>query len=198
MKATKKEIETVRSVVEAGLRDGREIVVLIAVLETQNRGGVNGRLSDAGAAHAGIVIRSAILSRLATMITREFARSKEGDLHVGRAFELLKGDTLAHFQLKGSAGKLGAATEQWKKLRGDHRYQWLKHFRDKEAAHLGLSNPNISKPLWGDLLSFCEETVDLIYLLAEGTGMANVKVRDNIDAQTTATAFWKPWHAYAP
>ena len=198
MKAAEKEIKTVRSVVEEALRDGTEIVVLIAVMETQNKGGVNEKLSDAGAAQAGLVIRNAILCRLATMVTREFARSREEDLHVGRAIELLKGDTLAQFRRVGSADKLDAAIEQWSKLRGDHRHERLKHFRDKAAAHLGMSDPNIPKPVWGDLLDFCEATVDLIDLLAAGTGMANVKIRDNVDAQSTATAFWKPWYAYAP
>jgi hypothetical protein len=57
-------------------------------METQNKGGVNQKLSDAGAAQAGIVIRDAILCRLATMIMREFAPSRDGDLHIGRAIEL--------------------------------------------------------------------------------------------------------------
>jgi hypothetical protein len=186
------------SIVEAALRDGIEMVTLIAVMETQNKDGVTGRLSDAGAAQAGIVIRNAILCRLATMVMREFARSRDGDLHIGRAIELLKGNTLAHFRRVGSADKLEVAIAQWKKLRGDHRHERLKEFRDKEAAHIGMYDPKVPKPLWGELLEFCEATIDLIDLLAAGTGMANVKVRDNVDAQLTASAFWKPWHAYAP
>ena len=136
MDATDREIGQVRAIVETALRDGVQIVVLIAVMETQNKGGVNERLPDAGAAHAAIVIRNAILCRLATMIMRELASpSRGGDLHIGRAIELLKGDTLAYFRRVGSAKKLDAAIGQWKKLGADHRHERLKQFRDKEAAH---------------------------------------------------------------
>lgn len=199
MDATDREIGEVRSIVEAALRDGIEIVVLIALMKTQNKGGINERLTDAGAAHAAMVIRNAMLCRLATMIMREFtSNSRAGDLHIGRAIELLKGDTLAYFQRAGSAKKLDAAIGQWKKLRADHRHERLKEFRDKEAAHLGIFDPKLPKPLWGELLDFCDATIDLIDLLAAGTSMANVKLRDNVDAQSPASAFWKPWHAYAP
>ena len=63
MDVTDRDIEAVGFIVEAALRDGIEIVTLIAVMETQNRGGVNERLSDAGAGHAAMVIRNAILCR---------------------------------------------------------------------------------------------------------------------------------------
>jgi hypothetical protein len=193
------EIGEVHPIIEVALRDGIEIVTLVAVMETQNKGGVNARLSDAGAAHAAMVVRNAILCRLATMIMREFvSRSRAGDLHIGRAIELLKGETLEHFRRVGAPDKLDAAIEKWKKLRADHRHEQLKEFRDKETAHLGIFDPKLPKPLWGELLGFCNETVDLIDLLAVGAGMANVKIHDNTDAEETASAFWKPWHAYTP
>lgn len=192
-------IQEVCLIVEAALRDGGEIVTLLAVMETQNKHGVNQKLSDAGAAHAGIVLRNAMLSRLATMIMREFATPRDGDLHIGRAFDLLKGEATAdHFQRVGHPDRLNAALALWKKLKGDHRHERLKEFRDKEAAHLGKPNPDIPKPLWGDLIYFCNSMVDLIDLLAAGTGMANVTIRSNVYAEETATAFWRPWHAYAP
>jgi hypothetical protein len=44
-----------------------------------------------------------------------------------------------------------------------------------------------------DLFALGAETVDLIDRLAKGTRMANVKIRDNIDAKTTVDAYWEPW-----
>jgi hypothetical protein len=149
MDLTDRDIEAVGFIVEAAIRDGIEIVTLIAVMETQNRGGVNERLSDAGAGHAAMVIRNAIL--------REFAPSRDGDLSISRAIELMRGDTLPHFRRAGSADKLDAAIRLWKKLRGDYRHERLKQFRDKEAAHRGTYDPKVPKALWGDLLDFCDE-----------------------------------------
>jgi hypothetical protein len=115
-------------------------------------------------------------------------------MHLGRAFDLLQGDTLAVFHGVGSPVEIVAAIAQWQKLRGDHRLQRVLQFRDKQLAHLGTLKDDIPPPIYSDVFSFSEETVDLIDRLAAGTGMANVKVRDNIDAKPTATEFWQPWH----
>jgi hypothetical protein len=127
------------------------------------------------------------------MVTRAFAQSRAGDMHLGRAFDLLQADTPSIFQGVGSPVEITAATAQWQKLRGDYRLQHLSHFRDKQTAHLGTPKA-VPPPIYTDLFSFSEETVDLIDRLAAGTGMANIKIRDNIDAKPTATAFWRPWH----
>ena len=117
----------------------------------------------------------------------------EGDLHIGRAFELLTEDTLAIFQGVGSPDDISAAMDQWKKLRDDQRMNSLIHFRDKKTAHLGASKPNIPAAINKDLFALGEATVDLIDRLAKGTAMAEGKIRDNIDAKPTVDAFWKPW-----
>ena len=189
----KNDVETVRQIVNLALSDGTEMVVLMTLLESGNKNGINKSLSDAGAAQGGIVVRNSLFTRLITMITREFAKSRDGDMHLGRAIELLEGDTLAIFQGIGSADDLSAAIEDWKKVRGDQRLNSLIHFRDKKTAHLGSSNPDIPRAINKDLFALGEATVDLIDRLAKGTGMANVKIRNNIDAKPTVDAFWKPW-----
>jgi AbiU2 len=191
--AQRNDVETVRQIITLALGDGMEIVVLMALLETGNKNGISDSLSDAGAAQAGIVARNAVFNRLITLITREYAKSRDGDMHLGRAFDLLEGDTLAIFQGVGSPDDLSAAIEDWKKLRGDQRLNSLIHFRDKQTAHLGASNPNIPPAINKDLCALGEATVDLIDRLAKGTRMADIKIRDNIDAQRAVDAYWKPW-----
>jgi len=187
-------VETVRQIVNLALGDGMEIVVLMALLHNGNEKGVSGKLSDAGAGQAGLIVRNSLFTRLILMVTREFASpSREGDLHIGRAFELLTEDTLAIFQGVGSPDDISAAMDQWKKLRDDQRMNSLIHFRDKKTAHLGASKPNIPAAINKDLFALGEATVDLIDRLAKGTAMAEGKIRDNIDAKPTVDAFWKPW-----
>jgi hypothetical protein len=193
-----KEIETVRSIVGAAREHGIEMVALMALMETQNKGGVNQKLSDAGAARAAMVVRNAMLSRLSTMVCREFARPGDNDLHIGRAIKLLTGNTLVYFDHVGSADEIKLAIAQWKKLRGDHRHERIKDFRDKVAVHFGISRVVIPKPTYVELYAFCEETIDLVDHLVAGVGMTKVKIRANMDAQEQAIAFWRPWHAYAP
>ncbi len=186
-------VETVRQIVNLALGDGMEIVALMAVLQRQNEKGVNAKISDAGAAQAGIIVRNSLFTRLVLLVTREFAPSRDGDLHLGRAFELLEGDTLAIFQGVGSPTDIGAAIDQFRKLRGDQRLTSLIHFRDKKTAHLGASRSDIPSPIYRDLFALADATADLIDRLAKGTAMANVKIRDNIDAKPAAEEFWKPW-----
>jgi hypothetical protein len=194
----KNDVEIVRRIINLALGGGMEIVVLIALLETGNKNGISDSLSDAGAAQAGIVARNALLNRLITLITREYAKSRDGDMHLGRAFELLEGGTLAIFRGVGSPHDLNAAIEEWKKLRGDQRLNSLIHFRDKQTAHLGASNPNIPAAINKVLFALGNATVDLIDRLAKGTRMADIKIRDNIDAQDSVDAYWRPWGRKGP
>jgi len=187
------DVETVRRIVNLALGDSIEMVVLMTLLENGNKNGSSKSLSDAGAAQAGTAVRNSLFTRLIMMVTREFSKSRDGDMHLGRAIELLEGDTLAIFQGIGSPDDLSAAIEDWKKLRGDQRLNSLNHFRDKKTAHLGMSNPDIPAAINKELFALGEATVDLIDHLATGTRMAHIKIRDSFDAQTTVDAYWKPW-----
>ena len=191
-------VETVRHIINLALGDGMEIVALSTLLQSGNEGDVNKRLSDAGAGQAAIVVRNSLFARLILLVTREFAKnSRDGDLHLGRAFELLEGDTLRILQDIGSSTKVITATNQWNKLRGDQRLNSLMHFRDKNTAHLGVSNPNIPPAINKDLIALGEELVDVIDNLAEGIGLTKIKIRDNVNAGPTVEAFWRPWKSSA-
>lgn len=189
----KNDVETVREIINLALGDGMEIVVLMALLQSQNENSVNAKLAAANAGEAGAFVRNSLFAWLIVKLTREFATSREGDLHLGRAFELLRGDTLAIFQGVGSPVDINAAMDQWKKLRDDQRLNSLIHFRDKKTAHLGASNPNIPAALYKDVFALGEATVDLIDRLAKGTGITNLKIRENVAAKLMADAFWRPW-----
>jgi AbiU2 len=187
-------LETVRRIVTLARGDGMEISALAMLLQNSNEGGVNKILSNAGAGQAALVVRNSLFARLILLVTREFAKkSREGDLHLGRAFELLEGDTLAILQDVGSSKETTAAIDKSKKLRGDQRLNSLNHFRDKNTAHLGVSDPNIPPAINNDLFDLSEEVIDLIDHLAEGIGLTKVKIREDIDAKTTVEAFWRPW-----
>jgi hypothetical protein len=187
-------LETVRRIVTLARGDGMEISALAMLLQNSNEGGVNKILSNAGAGQAALVVRNSLFARLILLVTREFAKkSRERDLHLGRAFELLEGDTLAILQDVGSSKETTAAIDKSKKLRGDQRLNSLNHFRDKNTAHLGVSDPNIPPAINNDLFDLSEEVIDLIDHLAEGIGLTKVKIREDIDAKTTVEAFWRPW-----
>jgi hypothetical protein len=85
--------ETVRKVAELALADAIEITLLIGLMRGQNAGGVNKKLSEAGAGSAAAVIRNALMARLVLLIARAYAKPKQGDLHLRKAVCLLKDNT---------------------------------------------------------------------------------------------------------
>jgi len=186
--------ELVREIVRVALGDALEILLAITVMESQNAGGVNDRLSDAGAAQAGIVVRNALITHLVTRITRAYSDSRAGDLHLRRAFEILRDNPQirAVFQQNASDDALREAEAYFQKCRGDHRLPRIEHFRDKIVVHLGQLK-DIPAPLYKELFAFAHATIEAIEKLAFAIGVANVRVNDNIDAEPAAEAFWKPW-----
>jgi hypothetical protein len=151
--AQRNDVEAVRQIITLARGDGMEIVALMTLLETGNKNGISDSLSDAGAALAGIVVRNALFTRLITLITREYAKSREGDMHLGRAFELLEGDTLAIFQGVGSPDDLSAAIEDWKKLRGDQRLSSLVARFNNLSAHKVETDGSRLRPLGSDAMA---------------------------------------------
>jgi hypothetical protein len=66
-----------------------------------------------------------------------YAPSREHDMHVARAFDLLKDSAVkAEIETRGPKGSLDEALESWRKLKADHRLPKLKQFRDKYTAQL--------------------------------------------------------------
>jgi len=87
---------------------------------------------------------------------------------------------------------LAEAETHFKRCKGDHRLQKIRHFRDKFTAHIGEPE-EIPLPPYKELFSFARETVGCIDQVAGATGMADKKMADNIDAKEQAVSFWAPW-----
>jgi hypothetical protein len=192
--AQKSDVETVRQIVHLALSDGMEIAVLMALLRSQNEGDAFAKLKAANAGEAGVFVRNSLFAWLIVKIAREFAgNTRDGDLHLGRAFELLTGDTFAILRDVGSADDIDAAINQFSKLRGDQRLKSLIEFRNKKTAHLGTSNDNIPSALYGDVFALGEATIDVVDSLAKGIGVAKHKIREEVAARLMADKFWKPW-----
>jgi hypothetical protein len=178
-----------------GFVDGIEIRQIIEVLCVQNSEGIDDALSKADAADAAMVVRNGLITRLVLLVSRIYARSQEHDMHVGRAFELLKDSAVkTEIETRGPQGSLNEALETWRKLKGDHRLPKVKQFRDKYTAHLGKPNPQIPRPEVQELFSFALETTVLLDQLARATG-ARTEGLDtwNYQVQESAQAFWAKW-----
>jgi hypothetical protein len=132
-----------------------------------------------------------VLTRIILLVARCYVKSRDGDLHIRRAFDLLRIPAVrAEFKEREAA--IVAAEVEMQRLRGDNRLQELSHFRDKYTAHLGEST-GTSRPIYKEFFALAEDTVTLIEMLAHAIGIANTQVRDQIDAGEAAAAFWHPW-----
>ena len=152
------------------------------------------KLKAAGAGEAGVFVCNSLFAWLAVKITREFAKkTRDGDLHQWRAFELLTGGTFAILRDAGSADDINAAIDQFNRLRGDQHLNSLIEFRDKTTAHLGPPNDSIPGALYKDVFELGDPTIDLIDSLAKGIGITNRKIRDEVAAKLMADKFWRPW-----
>jgi hypothetical protein len=173
--------------------DALEILLLIETMEVQNTDPVNKNLSDAGAAQAGIIVRNSLLTRLVIMVSREYGKGRPGDLSLQRAFDLLKiPEVRAEFVGRGLGATLIDAETYWQQCNGDHRLRTVRHYRDKFTAHIGAPL-NIPLPKYKDVFAFAQRTVTAMEILARAIGLANVPVRDQVDARPAAEFFWRPW-----
>jgi hypothetical protein len=192
MKTPKSNADLLREIVEQSVGHGIELLSHIELMEAQNSGGINERLSKAGLQNAAIAIRNAMMSRIVLMIAREFSKPRETDRNLHRAVELLSDATVQDIYKK-NAKTMAEAQAHFKRCMGDNRLNEIRHFRDKYTAHIGEPKET-PLPKYRDLFSFAKETVTCIDLIAEATGIAETKIADSNDAKDQAEAFWKPWH----
>jgi len=154
---------TVNKISDDGFTDGIEIRQIIELIEVQNTGGINEAISKTEANTAALMVRNSLITRLVLLVSRIYARSREHDMHVGRAFELLEDSAVkAEIETRGPQGSLDEALATWRKLKADHRLPKVKQFRDKYTAHLGKPNPQIPVPEFQELFSFARETTVLL------------------------------------
>jgi hypothetical protein len=180
---------------DGGFVDGIEIRQIIEILRVQNEAGVNNELSRTDAATAAMMVRNGLFTRLVLLVSRVYAPTRKHDMHVARAFELLKDSAVkAEIEMRGPGGSLDEALEIWQKLKDDDRLPKIKHFRDKYTAHLGKPNPQIPLPEFQELFSFARETTVLLDQLARATGTRTEGLDTwDFQLQESAEAFWAPW-----
>src|SRR5262245_44277474 len=130
---------------DAAFVDAIEIRQLIALLQIQNSGNINGQLNRKDAGTAALIMRNALISRLVLLVRRVYDQGAyETDRNVGRAITLLKDTTVkSEIATRGPPGSLDAALDLWSRLKGDARHERVKHFRDKYTAHIGEPDPAI-------------------------------------------------------
>jgi hypothetical protein len=191
MKQPQSNADLLREIVEQSLGHGIELLSHVELMETQNTGGVNECLAEAGLQNPAIAIRNAMMTRIVLMIAREFSEPRETDRNLHRAIDLLGDPTVKQIFSKNSKA-MAEAEAHFKRCKGDNRLNEIRHFRDKYTAHIGEPK-GTPLPKYKDLFSFANETVDCIDLIAKATGIAMVKIADNNDAKEQAAAFWKPW-----
>jgi hypothetical protein len=186
--------EKIRKIANQALDDALHILALIELLRKQSADGVDARLSQAGASNAATGARNAMIGYLVLLISRAYAKPREGDLHLRVAADLLRSDKMAReiFDSANRPKKVADFEEHWAKCLGDHRRERIEHFRDKHTAHLGEPK-KIPEPEYRELFGFGEATVEAIELLALVTGVAVKSIKDNNDAVQSAEAYWRPW-----
>ena len=187
---------TVYEISDVGFSNAIEIRQIVQLLEFQNNDSVRDALEEKEAESANMMMRNALISRLVLLVSRAYSTpSRDTDLHVGRAFELLSDDIIrTEIEARVSPESVAHAIDLWKRLRGDQRLSRIKHFRDKYTAHLGKQNPKIPPPEYQQLFDFARETTLLMDALARATG-ARIEGIDTWDEElkNSAAAFWLPW-----
>jgi hypothetical protein len=184
--------QAVRRIVEGSLFDAQEILVLTQLMKVQNNGKVNPNLNEAGAGGAGAVVRNALIARLVLLVSRCYAKPREGDRHLHRAIEVL--ENVGVRETFGAAqAAVTTAIARFIELKGDHRQEKLKNFRDKFTAHLGDPTDK-PQPNYAEMFEFAVATVECIEQFARALKLWDRSVEADAEADAQASAFWEPWN----
>src|SRR5690554_4962897 len=89
MKTQEEAVAQIADIAEMAFRDALEILQIIQLMQSQNSGNVNDNLSAAELAWAGIAIRNSLVSRLVILSARCYSPTRDGDLHLRQAIDLL-------------------------------------------------------------------------------------------------------------
>jgi hypothetical protein len=96
-----------------------------------------------------------------------------------------------------NAGAFADAERRWNALQSDPRLAAIKHFRDKQTAHLADPIPGINPPKWGELLDFSKEVAITMEQFALGVGATAELLSDTADWRLqSAEKFWGPWESF--
>lgn len=183
--------ETVRKISASAFTDAIEILGIIEVLEAGNIKATEA-LNKAGAGRAAAHITRALFTRLHFLVARACSKSREGDLHAGRAFDLLKSYSVAKEMQ--NPGEVAEARELWVKCCGDHRLGRFLHFRDKFLAHVGEPDAKQGVPTYGEVFAIARQTAAVLEKLAHVTGVVGLSLDTQVPAhKESAEKFWAPW-----
>jgi AbiU2 len=182
----------IREIAAAAVTDAIEILGIIEVLEASNQKPVSQALNEAGAGRAAEHVKRALFTRLHFLVARAYGKTRPGDRHARKAFELLKDQNVA--KEMHSAPDLTEAQQRWEKCCGDPRLKSFLHFRDKYLAHLGEPRPGVGLPTYGDIFAVARETTRALEKLAHASGVVGLSLDSQIPAdKESARRFWAPW-----
>jgi len=184
-------VERVQKISASAFTDAIEMLAIIEVLEAGNVKTTE-KLNKAGAGRAAAHVTRALFTRLHLLVARAYSRSRDGDLHARRAFDLLKSYTVAKDMR--NPQDLPEARKVWVKCCGDHRLERFLHYRDKFLAHLGEPDPKKGIPTYGEVFAVARQTAEALEKLAHVTGVVTLSLDSQVTAhKESAKRFWEPW-----
>ncbi len=183
--------ETVRKISASAFTDAVEMLALIEVLEAGNVKATEA-INEAGAGRAAEHVKRALFTRLHFLVARAYSKSRDGDLHARRAFDLLKAPIVVKDM--NNPAELPEVRKLWVKCCGDHRLERFLHFRDKFLAHLGEPEPGVGIPTYGEVFTIARQTATALEMLANVTGVVTLSLDSQLPAhKESAEKFWAPW-----
>lgn len=167
--------QVVREIAKVAFFDAVEMLAIIETLEASNTTAAQAAVTAARTVPVAMYIRAALWSRLLSIVTRAYARSRPGDLHAQHAFDLLIDPTVKPeiVALGGDVSTLNAAEALWAKCRADHRLPSIHDYRNKQIAHWGTQNH--PSPIINDIFYVTRATAAALERLAQGTGHSGPK-----------------------
>ncbi len=165
----------------------------LALIRESNRYFLATRANRPPTRRAAALIRKALFVRVLIFVARAYAPVRKGDRHTRKAFDLLAEPAIfEEVASDGSRQRLKQAQQFWRRLDGSPRYAKLKHYRDKDIAHLGERNRTITTPVEAELVNFANSTIDVWVRLAHGVGATGLDLASQVGVhQQSAAAFWR-------
>jgi hypothetical protein len=190
------EAQIVREISATMFTDAVEIMAILHVLLIGNEKPRKEALNKAGAGRAAGHIERSLFTRLHFLVARGYAdKTRPGDLHARRAFDMLKKPEVRKLVVERSTEEtMKDAQDAWLKCIGDHRLQAFLHFRDKYLAHLGAPDVDIPIPTYKDVIGLSKLTAETFAKLALATAVVTLSLESQLPAhKKSAETFWQVW-----
>lgn len=184
--------QIVREISATMFTDAVEIMSFLDVLEKGNDKTLKEAINKAGAGRTAAHIERALFTRLHFLVARGYAdRTRPGDLHARRAFDMLKNADVRKAVVSNSDPKLiDEAQAGWTKCIGDHRLHSFLHFRDHYLAHLS-EDEGIPLPTYKEVIGLSKLTAETFAKFALATGVVGLSLESQMPAQRdSAEKFW--------